>query len=40
MEDRYSVLIRFNDQIAADGFHSKFNGKKFSPGEVSNNGLP
>jgi BRCA1-associated protein len=35
MEDRYSVLIRFDDQLAADAFHSNFNGKKFSPGEVS-----
>ncbi|WJX95821.1 BRAP2 RING ZnF UBP domain-containing protein 1 [Trifolium repens] len=34
MEDRYSVLIRFDDQLAADAFHSNFNGKKFSPGEA------
>jgi len=40
MEDRYSVLIRFDDQLAADAFHTYFNGKKFSPAEVSNNGFP
>ncbi|KAF7838780.1 BRCA1-associated protein [Senna tora] len=34
MEDRYSVLIRFVDQFAADGFYSSFNGKRFSPGEA------
>ncbi|KAJ1443910.1 Zinc finger, UBP-type [Sesbania bispinosa] len=34
MEDRYSVLIKFVDQFAADGFCSNFNGKKFSPGEA------
>ncbi|XP_073219992.1 BRAP2 RING ZnF UBP domain-containing protein 1 isoform X2 [Cicer arietinum] len=34
MEDRYSVLIEFVDQLAADGFHSNFDGKKFSPGEA------
>lgn len=34
MEDRYSVLIKFVDQSAADAFYSNFNGKKFSPVEV------
>lgn len=34
MEDRYSVLIEFHDQVTADGFYTNFNGKKFSPGEV------
>ncbi|XP_057419385.1 BRAP2 RING ZnF UBP domain-containing protein 1 isoform X2 [Lotus japonicus] len=34
MEDRYSVLIEFHDQVTADGFYSNFNGKKFSPGEA------
>lgn len=34
MEDRYSVLIRFVDQLTADGFYCNCNGKKFSPGEA------
>lgn len=34
MEDRYSVLIKLNDQLAADGFYGNFNGKRFSPAEV------
>ncbi|ESW27025.1 hypothetical protein PHAVU_003G167400 [Phaseolus vulgaris] len=33
-EDRYSVLIKFADQFAADEFYSYFNGKKFSPAEA------
>lgn len=35
MEDRYSVLIRTGNQIAADAFYRSFNGKRFSPPEVS-----
>ncbi|KDP30261.1 hypothetical protein JCGZ_17043 [Jatropha curcas] len=34
MEDRYSVLIKLNDQLTADGFYSNFNGKRFSPAEA------
>ena len=34
MEDRYSVLIKLTDQVAADGFYGNLNGKLFSPGEV------
>ncbi|XP_010687940.2 BRAP2 RING ZnF UBP domain-containing protein 1 isoform X2 [Beta vulgaris subsp. vulgaris] len=34
MEDRYSVLIRTGNQIAADAFYRTFNGKRFSPPEV------
>ena len=34
MEDRYSVMVRVTDQIAADGLYCSFNGKKFSPSEV------
>ncbi|KAG8364146.1 hypothetical protein BUALT_Bualt19G0096500 [Buddleja alternifolia] len=34
MEDRYSVLIRFEDQMAADGFYCSYNGKRFKPSEV------
>lgn len=34
MEDRYSVLIKLNNQLAADGFYGNFNGKRFSPAEV------
>lgn len=34
MEDRYSVLIRFVNQLKADGFYCSFNGKRFSPAEV------
>ncbi|OAY31470.1 hypothetical protein MANES_14G114800v8 [Manihot esculenta] len=34
MEDRYSVLIKLNDQLTADGFYGNFNGKRFSPAEV------
>ncbi|WVZ12972.1 hypothetical protein V8G54_017502 [Vigna mungo] len=33
-EDRYSVLIKFADQFAADEFYSYFNGRKFSPAEA------
>lgn len=34
MEDRYSVLIRLEDQMSADGFYCSFNGKRFKPNEV------
>lgn len=34
MEDRYSVVIRLENQSMANGFYCNFNGKKFSPGEV------
>ncbi|KAG8639308.1 BRAP2 RING ZnF UBP domain-containing protein 1 [Manihot esculenta] len=34
MEDRYSVLIKLNDQLTADGFYGNFNGKRFSPAEA------
>ncbi|XP_021277175.1 BRCA1-associated protein [Herrania umbratica] len=34
IEDRYSVLIKLVDQLAADGFHSSLNGKRFSPAEA------
>ncbi|KAF3676589.1 Acetylornithine aminotransferase, mitochondrial [Capsicum annuum] len=30
MEDCYSILIRFDEQKAADTFHKHFNGRKFS----------
>ncbi|XP_020227367.1 BRCA1-associated protein isoform X2 [Cajanus cajan] len=33
-EDRYSVLLHFVDQFAADQFHTNFNAKKFSPAEA------
>jgi len=35
VEDRYSVLVRTENEVAADGFYFKFNGKRFSPPEVS-----
>lgn len=35
MEDRYSVLIRLDNELTADGFYSNFNGKRFAPAEVS-----
>lgn len=34
VEDRYSVLIRTENEVLADGFYFKFNGKRFSPPEV------
>ncbi|KAK4853739.1 hypothetical protein QYF36_013816 [Acer negundo] len=34
MEDRYSVLIKLTDQVAADQFYGNLNGKLFSPGEA------
>ncbi|KAL3532308.1 hypothetical protein ACH5RR_005829 [Cinchona calisaya] len=34
MEDRYSVLIRLENQMAADGFYCSFNGKRFRPSEA------
>uniref|UniRef100_A0A7C8ZF04 RING-type domain-containing protein n=1 Tax=Opuntia streptacantha TaxID=393608 RepID=A0A7C8ZF04_OPUST len=34
VEDRYSVLVRTENEVAADGFYFKFNGKRFSPPEV------
>lgn len=34
VEDRYSVLVRTENQVSADGFYYKFNGKRFSPPEV------
>ncbi|KAK6945127.1 BRCA1-associated 2 [Dillenia turbinata] len=30
LEDRYSALIKFEDQLRADAFFGRFNGKKFS----------
>lgn len=30
MEDCYSILIRFDEQTAADTFHKHFNGRRFS----------
>lgn len=36
LEDQYSVVIRFDDQISADGFYQHFNGRRFSSLEVSN----
>ncbi|XP_051132373.1 BRAP2 RING ZnF UBP domain-containing protein 1 [Andrographis paniculata] len=34
MEDRYSVLIKLESQLAADGFYCSYNGKRFKPSEV------
>ncbi|PIA30398.1 hypothetical protein AQUCO_05600084v1 [Aquilegia coerulea] len=34
MEDRYSILIRFDDQQSADNFYRHFNGSRFSSMEV------
>lgn len=34
MEDRYSVLIRLENQLSADGFYCCYNGKRFKPTEV------
>ncbi|KAL0429756.1 UNVERIFIED_CONTAM: BRAP2 RING ZnF UBP domain-containing protein 2 [Sesamum radiatum] len=30
LEDRYSILIRFDNQTSADSFYKHFNGKRFS----------
>ncbi|GFP87055.1 brca1-associated protein [Phtheirospermum japonicum] len=35
MEDRYSVLIKLESQLAADGFYCSYNGKRFKPEESS-----
>lgn len=34
MEDKYSVLIRFDDQSSTDAFYKHFNGRHFSSLEV------
>lgn len=34
MEDRYSVLVEFEDQKSADGFYLDLNGWRFSSSEV------
>lgn len=34
MEDRYSVLIKLENRMAADGFYCSYNGKRFKPTEV------
>lgn len=34
VEDRYSVVIKFMNQLYADAFYCIFNGKRFSPGEA------
>ncbi|XP_022946244.1 BRCA1-associated protein [Cucurbita moschata] len=34
MEERYSVLIKLGNQMDADGFFGRLNGKKFSPSEA------
>lgn len=34
MEDRYSVLIKLENQLSADGFYCSYNGKRFKPSEV------
>ncbi|XP_041994867.1 BRAP2 RING ZnF UBP domain-containing protein 1-like [Salvia splendens] len=34
MEDRYSVLIKLEDRMSADGFYCSYNGKRFKPTEV------
>ncbi|KAK4491201.1 hypothetical protein RD792_001933 [Penstemon davidsonii] len=34
MEDRYSVLIKLENQLSADGFYCSYNGKRFRPSEV------
>nr|XP_043606179.1 BRAP2 RING ZnF UBP domain-containing protein 2 [Erigeron canadensis] len=30
MDNRYSILVRFDDQNSTDGFHKHFNGRRFS----------
>lgn len=34
MEDRYSILIRFDGQDSTDDFYKHFNGSRFSSLEV------
>lgn len=34
MEDRYSVLIEFDDQMAADQFYLELNGWRFPSSDV------
>ncbi|KAJ6296327.1 hypothetical protein OIU76_027096 [Salix suchowensis] len=34
MEDRYSVLIKLDNQVTADRFYNSFNEKRFSPPEA------
>ncbi|CAK9170946.1 unnamed protein product [Ilex paraguariensis] len=34
MEDRYSVLIRLENQLTADGFYHTFDGRRFKPFEA------
>ena len=34
VEDRYSVLVEFEDQKSADGFYLDLNGWRFSSSEV------
>jgi hypothetical protein len=34
MEDRYSVLIRFDEQNSTDAFYTHYNGRRFSSLEV------
>ena len=34
MEDRYSILIRFDGQDSTDNFYRHFNGRRFSSLEV------
>ncbi|CAK7345438.1 unnamed protein product [Dovyalis caffra] len=34
MEDRYSVLIKLDNQVTADRFYNSFNEKRFSPSEA------
>jgi hypothetical protein len=36
VEDRYSVLVEFEDQKSADGFYLDLNGWRFSSSEVTN----
>ena len=36
VEDRYSVLVEFEDQKSADGFYLDLNGWRFSSSEVAN----
>lgn len=35
MEDRYSVLVEFEDQNSAERFYADLNGWRFSTSEVS-----
>ena len=34
VEDRYSVIVEFEDQKSADGFYLDLNGWRFSSSEV------